>query len=272
MELVTGHSVGQHLQAGRVFSEAEAIRLVRSAAQALEVAHAAGLVHRDVKPDNLMLTPQGEVKLVDLGVARWVNEDASLTQASVCLGTPYYVSPEQIMAAPDVDGRADVYSLGVTFYHMLTGHPPFDASKINAVLMAHLTEAFPDPKRYRPDLTDGLYWVLRRMMARDRAARYPDMASVDCDLEGLQKTASGSTHPLDVSSPSPTRVAIQDSQREILERELARHIGPLAKLFVRRAVDCQTIGDLALRLVGQIPEESGQKAFMRAARQLESPT
>ncbi len=125
MEFVNGHSLGYYLKHRHVFSEADGLQIVRQVGRALAVAHAEGLVHRDIKPDNVMLTNRGEVKIVDLGIAKRVDEDTSLTQSGTSIGTPHYISPEQIRGQKDIDARADVYSLGATFYHLVTGHTPF---------------------------------------------------------------------------------------------------------------------------------------------------
>ena len=149
MEFVDGHSLGTYLKRGH-FSETESIQIIRHACRALSVAHADGIVHRDIKPDNLMLTSRGDVKLVDLGIAKRIDEDQSLTQTGQAIGTPHYISPEQIRGQKDVDPRADVYSLGATLYHLVTGHTPYSGASGPIVMSMHLVEPLPDPAASRP--------------------------------------------------------------------------------------------------------------------------
>jgi serine/threonine protein kinase len=184
MEYVKGHSLGYYLKHGHVFSESDGLQIVRQVGRALAVAHAEGLVHRDIKPDNLMLTSRGEVKIVDLGIAKRIDEDQSLTQSGTSIGTPHYISPEQIRGQKDIDARADIYSLGATLYHLVTGHTPFSGTSGPLVMSMHLVDPLPDPRKWVPDLSEGLCRVLRKMMAKKREERYPEMAFLDVDLHG----------------------------------------------------------------------------------------
>jgi serine/threonine protein kinase len=167
------------------FSEKAGIAVMREAVRALGVAHAEGIVHRDIKPDNIMLTAKGELKLVDLGIAKRLDEDQDLTQTGQAVGTPQYISPEQIRGLR-VDARADIYSLGATFYHLLTGRPPYKGTSAAVVMTLHLTEPLPDPRTFEPSLSEGVCRVLRKMLAKERDERYPDVAALDRDLYKLQ--------------------------------------------------------------------------------------
>ena len=185
MEFVDGHSLGTYLKRGH-FSETESIQIIRHACRALSVAHADGIVHRDIKPDNMMLTSRGDVKLVDLGIAKRVDEDVSMTQTGQAIGTPHYISPEQVRGQKDVDGRADIYSLGATLYHLVTGHTPYSGASGPIVMSMHLVEPLPDPRKFEPGLSENICLVLRRMMAKDRNERYADVYALDLDLYRLQ--------------------------------------------------------------------------------------
>ncbi|HYK42624.1 MAG TPA: serine/threonine-protein kinase [Thermoanaerobaculia bacterium] len=146
MEYVDGESLRAILKRGR-FSERDAILVIRQAVRALGVAHAIGIVHRDVKPDNLMLTSRGELKLVDLGIAKRLDEDGQgLTATGQAVGTPHYISPEQIRGLKDIDARSDIYSLGATFYHLVTGQAPYKGTSGALVMSMHLTAPLPDPR------------------------------------------------------------------------------------------------------------------------------
>ena len=186
MEYVDGPSLRALLGHARL-AERDAIVLVRHAVAALGVAHAAGIVHRDIKPDNLMLTAKRDrLKLVDLGIAKRMDEDKGLTQTGQAVGTPQYISPEQIRGVKDIDARADIYSLGATLFQLVTGHAPYEGSSGALVMSMHLTHPLPDPRKYVPGLSEGICRVLRKMMAKDRNERYPNVLALDRDLYKLQ--------------------------------------------------------------------------------------
>jgi serine/threonine protein kinase len=185
MEYVDGQSLSSLLKRGR-FSERHALLVVRHAVRALAVAHADGIVHRDIKPDNIMLTTKGGLKLVDLGIAKRMDEGQGMTQTGQAVGTPLYISPEQIRGARDIDARADIYSLGATFYQLITGKAPYQGTSSAVVMTMHLTHKLPDPRIYEPSLSEGVCRILRKMMAKERDERYPDVYALDRDLYRLQ--------------------------------------------------------------------------------------
>ncbi|MDP7289251.1 MAG: serine/threonine-protein kinase, partial [Phycisphaerae bacterium] len=147
MEFIEGHDLWDELQSGgphaRDFTERGALDVIIQIARALEHAHSHGLIHRDVKPKNIMLTMEGETqiaKLADMGLARSAGDiDSAKAEAGRAYGTPYYISPEQIRGELDIDFRADIYSLGATFYHVVTGRVPFEAETPVAVMRKHLS-------------------------------------------------------------------------------------------------------------------------------------
>ena len=155
-------------------------------AQALQHAHRRGLIHRDVKPANIVLTTDGIAKLADLGMAR-ETDDAVLArrEKGVAMGTPYYMAPEQIRGRENIDGRADLYSLGATLYHMVTGRPPFPYSEVDRVLHAHLEEELTPPDHLNQSLSSGLGEVVEFLMAKDRRRRYRKAEDLIIDLECL---------------------------------------------------------------------------------------
>jgi serine/threonine protein kinase len=247
MEYVKGHSLGYYLKHGHVFSESDGLQIVRQVGRALAVAHAEGLVHRDIKPDNLMLTSRGEVKIVDLGIAKRIDEDQSLTQSGTSIGTPHYISPEQIRGQKDIDARADIYSLGATLYHLVTGHTPFSGTSGPLVMSMHLVDPLPDPRKWVPDLSEGLCRVLRKMMAKKREERYPEMAFLDVDLHRLQAgqtpaPAEPSLSALETAAlpggretvPTPRPAIFDDALLAKIEESLSQSIGPMARIIVRK--------------------------------------
>jgi serine/threonine-protein kinase len=186
MELVEGKTIREELDAGKVYSEHEALEVVVQVAQALAHAHRRGLIHRDVKPANIVLTGEGVAKLADLGLARGAKDEAlAKSERGLVVGTPYYMAPEQIEGREDVDGRADLYSLGATLYHMVTGQPPFPHKGVEEVLSAHLHDELTPPDHLNADLSAGLGEVAELLMAKDRRGRYRNADDLVIDLECL---------------------------------------------------------------------------------------
>jgi serine/threonine-protein kinase len=186
MEYVEGRSIQQELDAGRKFTEKEATDIVLQIAQAIDHAHRRGLIHRDIKPANILLTKDGIAKLADLGTAREMGDtDLARAEQGLTIGTPFYISPEQAAGKSNIDGRADIYSLGATFYHMVTGRPPFPGPGVDAVLQAHLKQPLTPPQRINPELSPTLSRVITMMMAKDPSKRYQKPEGLIIDLECL---------------------------------------------------------------------------------------
>lgn len=200
MELVTGRTLAEQLAAYGPPAPGEACRIAAEVAGALAVAHGAGLVHRDIKPGNIMLTDTGGVKVVDFGIARAQAGDA-LTRAGAVLGSPAYMAPEQITGSP-VDARTDLYSLGVALYQMLTGTPPFAGDDQFAVLQRHLSEIPAPPSALRPGVSAQIDQVVARLLAKDPAAR-PQTAEDAAQLI----TAAHAGGPAPVPGISPNAIA-----------------------------------------------------------------
>jgi serine/threonine-protein kinase len=174
---------------GHNFSEDETLDIIGQIADALAHSHARGLIHRDVKPKNIILTPGGVAKLTDLGLARAQDDsDAAQSEAGKAYGTPYYISPEQIRGDLDIDFRADIYSLGATMYHLLTGHPPFEADTPSAVMHKHLRTPLKPPDHVNPRLSAGISEIVEVAMAKNRDERY---SSTEDMLEDLRLVRAG---------------------------------------------------------------------------------
>ncbi len=184
MEYVEGVTVYDRLEKGERYSEKEAFALIIQICKALAHAHKAGFIHRDVKPKNIMITPDGVAKLADMGLAREASDvQAAQAEAGKAYGTPYYISPEQIRGELDVDQRADLYSLGATFYHMVTGRVPFDAATPSAVMHKHLKEEIIPPDHLVPELTAGVGEIIEVAMSKKRRTRYQSAEEMLADLE-----------------------------------------------------------------------------------------
>ncbi|MHC4717321.1 MAG: serine/threonine protein kinase [Planctomycetota bacterium] len=186
MEYVEGHTLWDELNGGKVFTEEEAVGVMLQIARALAHAHERGLIHRDVKPKNIMITNDGVAKLADMGLARMASdEQAARAEAGKAYGTPYYISPEQVRGERDIDFRADIYSLGATLYHLVTGRVPFEADTPSAVMHMHLREPLTPPDHINTSLSVGLGEVVEVMMAKDRGKRYASTDDLILDLEAI---------------------------------------------------------------------------------------
>lgn len=208
MEYVEGKDLGRLVIEKHPLPVASVCEWGRQAALALQHVGEKGLVHRDVKPSNLLLASGGDVKLLDLGLVRVrtlrdAAGDSGSTRHGTMMGTPDYLAPEQIADAAGVDIRADVYSLGCTLYHLLAGRPPFPGEDLSAKIRSHLTEEAQPVERLRPDLPAGLGEVVRRMMRKDRADRYQSPREV---VDALAGFAAPGRSPVAESLLSPVSV------------------------------------------------------------------
>jgi serine/threonine-protein kinase len=192
MEFVNGRDLASEVEKGGPLTVAEAVDRILQAARGLEYAHAQGIVHRDIKPGNLLRDADGVVKVADLGLARLNAPDGgpggstSLTQAGMVVGTADYMSPEQAVDSGEVDHRADIYSLGCTLHFLLTGRPPYQAASIMAILLKHRDAPIPELSASRPDIPPELETIFQRMVAKAPEDRYQTMTVVVKALEQVQ--------------------------------------------------------------------------------------
>jgi len=195
MELHKGGTLKERL--GKPINSREAAELLLPVAKALAYAHAHGVLHRDVKPSNILINERGEAVLTDFGIAKLLEgeEGHTLTGTGVGIGTPEYMAPEQGLGS-QIDGRADIYSLGVVFYELLTGKKPFQAETPLAVLFKQMNDPLPRPKQFIPDLPDEVERVIFKALAKKPEDRYETMAAFAAALEGL-------VHVQPVSAPVP---------------------------------------------------------------------
>jgi len=188
MEYVEGKTIADDISAGHLFNEQEAIDIIIQVCHALKHAHSHGLVHRDVKPKNIMINAQGVVKLADMGLARETTDiEAAQSEEGKAYGTPYYIAPEQIRGKIDIDGRADIYGLGATFYNMVTGRVPFTGDDSAEIMKKHLKEKLIPPDHLNTSLSAGVSEVIEIMMAKHREDRYKDVDELLMDLEALRQ-------------------------------------------------------------------------------------
>ncbi len=206
MELISGGTLKDRMTAApRPIPYREAAHFLAPVARALELAHANGIVHRDVKPSNILIGERGEPLLSDFGIAKTLESDATaeLTGTGVRLGTPDYMSPEQCMGAP-VDYRTDIYSLGIVLFEMLTGVKPFSADSPMATMHRQIYDPLPDPRQWAPGLPPAAAQVLYRALAKNPLERFSSMGEFAAALESL---ASGAAPAVEAPRPySPPRL------------------------------------------------------------------
>jgi serine/threonine protein kinase len=204
-EYVEGGTLDDLLGEQGRLSEEEALGIARGVARALEFTESQGLVHRDVKPGNILLTLAGEPKLADLGLARETDRIDRITQPGIILGTPAYMAPEQALNEEEIDVRLDLYALGIVLWEMLTGFLPLDDASIStaALIGRHVKEDVPDVRLYRP-VSDGTAQIVRGLSARKREERYPSPAAAVHDIERVQRGELPlGPHGQPSSSPQP---------------------------------------------------------------------
>ena len=191
-EFIDGENLKEYLVKHKSVSTFMAISTLRQVAAALHKAKEQGVIHRDIKPENILVTADGDVKVADFGLARIKRstENQELTQVGMTMGTPLYMSPEQAEGG-DVDHRSDIYSLGITAYHMIAGRPPFEKETALATAIAHKTAPAPSLFLYRPDVPPELAMIIEKMMAKLPEDRYKDCGGIIKDLLGVPLDNAG---------------------------------------------------------------------------------
>jgi serine/threonine-protein kinase len=204
-------------------SVGDALHVILASADALKAAHDQNLIHRDIKPDNILVTSNGVVKVADFGLAKALDdEDVSMTQSGTGLGTPLYMAPEQARNAKYVDHRSDIYALGTTLYYFLTGEAPFRGGSTLELIMAKEKGIFKNAKKLNPEVTERLDLIIDKMIAKDPQQRYADYTQLVDDLEKLGRASPslsfidhpkkavrgmGGAPPSQVSSPDQPKSA-----------------------------------------------------------------
>jgi eukaryotic-like serine/threonine-protein kinase len=233
MEYVEGKTLHDDLSKGMVFKELDALEIIIQLAHALEHAHALGMIHRDVKPKNVMINTAGIVKLADMGLARETSDiQAAKSEQGKAFGTPYYIAPEQIRGEVNIDGRADIYALGATLFHMVTGRVPFEASTPSEVMKMHLKEPLIPPDHINTSLTAGISEVIEVMMAKKTKDRYSNIEELLIDLEAI----------LNGQPPLRARQKFNIGALEQLEQGLAIDVDDESKLYDEEVITKYKVG------------------------------
>ena len=207
MEYVEGHTVRELLSEGEAVPIPEAVEIVSGVLDALEYSHRVGIVHRDIKPGNIMLTSTGAVKVMDFGIARAIEDSAStVTQTHTVVGTAQYLSPEQARGE-SVDARSDLYSTGCLLYELLTGQPPFQGDSAVAIAYQHVREIPKRPSSLAADVPESLDRVILKSLAKSREDRYQDAAHMRVDLQAAARGMSVAAPAADSWSPATSAMA-----------------------------------------------------------------
>jgi serine/threonine protein kinase len=204
MEFVDGVSLGQKVEREGRLPEDLAVRIITQVCNGLTAAHEKGMIHRDVKPDNVLLTPDGLAKLTDLGLVKDAEGDMNLTRTGRGLGTPHYMAPEQFRNAKFADVRCDIYSVGATLYTMVTGETPFGRCSPLETYMRKHNQDFPPPRQLVSGLSERLDWAIRRAMSADPERRPKSCREFLEDLTGRSVTRP------EPAAPAPDLTAAGD--------------------------------------------------------------
>jgi len=223
MEYAGGGTLRQRLtQKGRL-EEEEALAIAIAISEALVAAAARRIVHRDIKPDNIMFTESGVPKLADLGLGKQIDQEfgASLTSSRLMLGTPSYMSPEQIDDSKNVDARADIYSLGATLYHALVGEPPYPSETAVAAMRSALSAPVPDPRQKRSEISLATAAAIQRCLAKSPADRFADASELLAALQAARRALTGERGTDLASTLTAADLALKQSLAAVWRRALS---------------------------------------------------
>ncbi|HLY54747.1 MAG TPA: serine/threonine-protein kinase [Stellaceae bacterium] len=259
MELVEGETLQQRLRAAPPLPPAEAIAIARQMLDALGYAHAQGIVHRDVKPANVIALRNGRIKLMDFGVARVGG--VNLTQAGMMVGTLRYMAPEQA-AGREMDHRADLFAAAVVVYEMLTDATPFPGSTAGELLTRLVGPEPADLAALRGGLA-GFAPIFRRALAKAPAERYPTAAAL---AEALGQVPVVDAGDATVVAARPVPAALTGTLLDSIEKTLATYVGPISRVLVQKAASGTADADeFYTRIANEIPREEDRRRFLAAA-------
>jgi serine/threonine-protein kinase len=277
MECVEGDDLGRRLPAGLTLEDS--LRYTRQVLEALRYAHARGIVHRDIKPSNIMITPRGEVKLLDFGLAlggALGAADQRLTTTGALVGSMHYIAPEHISGEPH-DARSDIYAVGVTLYEMITGRLPFEGTTHLQVIAAHLQHAPLPPSQINPKIPATLSATVMRALAKSPRERWQTAEAflAALDEEGLRSTPAGDVSQVRVTQSTRAQGPVLGSPQSMsahrpeslteITRQLAQHVGPIAGVLVRRASSSATnLREMCDGLAEEITSPAARQKFLAA--------
>ena len=221
LEYIDGTDALHLIQTRGILPVKRSIEIIRGVAEALQHAFEKNIVHRDIKPSNLMIAKDGDVKLADMGLARSIDDtlDTSITRAGTTVGTVDYMAPEQARNSKAADIRSDLYSLGCTWYHLITGEPPFGDGDVMAKVQAHALKAPPDPRRLNDRIPDAIVAVIQRLMAKKPQDRYPpprdlidDLANPNLHRQGVTTDILASLGKAHLEEPADDLAEVDETE------------------------------------------------------------
>ncbi|RME02332.1 MAG: response regulator [Planctomycetota bacterium] len=242
MEYIDGIDVAKYLKNHKYFEEKEAAQIILQIAKALEYASQFHILHRDIKPQNIFLTHDGLAKLGDLGLSKY-QDDGSLTKTGIVMGTPHYISPEQLTHPDDVDTRSDIYSLGITFFEMLTGVLPYSNTSSLLAMAKRISQGLPSVQKYRPQLSNPITQIVKKMTQPNRAERYKNPSEL---IDDLLLYLEGKSLPLPQPQPhSKAEILVVDDSKVV------RHLLTLTLQENQYSVSTAKDGAEALEILKQ---------------------
>ncbi|SFJ13662.1 protein kinase domain-containing protein [Thermoflavimicrobium dichotomicum] len=237
MEFVDGASLNHIIQQKGQLSALETISIAIQICQGLGHAHDHGIIHRDIKPHNILFTQNGQAKVSDFGISRFVQSNTALTQTGIVVGTVPYFSPEQAKGAK-LSFTSDLYSLGIVLYEMVTGQLPFTGNDSVSIALKHIQEPLPDPRQLNPHITDKLYFIIRKATEKDPAHRYQSAYEMAYDLQQAL---------MELQHYQPTPVNSVGSSSSSLLQQAGQHAPKLIQDFIQHKSK-----DLIYKILGML--------------------
>lgn len=268
MEFLQGREIRDVLDEGQLLSVRQTLDIVSQVALGLAYAHEHGIVHRDVKPSNIMMIRDGHVKITDFGIAR-MESAAVRTQTGMVLGSPKYMSPEQVMGKL-IDQRSDIFSLGVMLYEMLTGKAPFLGENVNAIMYQTLNGVPPPPSTLNPAVPDMLNFIVAKALAKSLDDRYQNAKDLADDLRACRDALPRASDSTPAKSPASTAAALPDAASIVARVDEGDESKPVPTLGLSSAFDsCDATLRLAAMTASSEEVEELSKTFKMARPSLE---
>ncbi|MCM8525554.1 MAG: serine/threonine protein kinase [Lentisphaeraceae bacterium] len=265
MEFIKGRDLAEILESPFNLSLKDALKLTCQVCDALEYAHKNSIVHRDIKPANIFVDEEGNAKVGDLGLAKDLKDDQSMTQSMQAMGTPYYISPEQATSAKDVDHRSDIYSLGCTLYRLFCGKVPFKGNSSFETVHKHISEPVPDPKKENPELPLEVAQVIQKMMAKKPEERFEDLNEVTKILKTLLDNISDSRIGFAPKKPIEAKEETPKEEKPALPKSKKTLITAISFVILVLIIIIQSLPDPSTGLTN-----GGENLYRQAKNYLDS--